>query len=424
MSSLPHRIAVGILLAVVTACSSGGSPSQPAPTPNPSPTLASLSGVIVDANTQQPAAAARVEVVQGVNEGAAATADAQGRYRLDNLQPGTFTILAQAVGFESASQAVTLAGSQTLNFTLRASAGGGPGVSGFVIDGVSDRGLPGVLVRIDGLGETTTDIGGRFMFPSADPQQPRPVTLTSGATVERATRLRVPGPDAIVSLMPASFNLAAFNEMFRGTGQLHRWVDAPRLVVQRRALQFSTATTSTYKALDAVMADVEVAALIADLEWALSQLTGGRFHAFASHEVELAGEGDDVEVAGRPGAIIVGRFVGLTSATTFWGLAHWSWNNLGELQAGILKIDHGFDTSNSPYRRSLRAHELGHTLGYRHVTVLNSVMRSHARTEPTQFDRDGARLAFQRPPGNRPPDIDPDPFVGNFATQIFWASSH
>jgi hypothetical protein len=93
------------------------------------------------------------------------------------------------------------------------------------------------------------------------------------------------------------------------------------------------------------------------------------------------------------------------------------------MQAGILKIDHGFDTSGSPFRRSLRAHELGHTLGYRHVTLRDSVMQSHARTEPNAFDRDGARLAFQRPPGNRPPDVDPDPFVGNFASQIFWAGA-
>jgi hypothetical protein len=363
-----------------------------------------------------------VEVVQGVNQGTVATADGQGRYRLDNLQLGTFTVLAHAAGLEPASQAVTLSGSQTLNFTLRASAPPGPGVSGFVVDGLSDRGLAGVLVRIDGLGETTTGIDGRFSFASGDPEQARAVTMTSSATIERATRLRVPGPDATLSLMPASVDLGAFNQMFRGTGELHRWTAAPRLVVQRRALQFTDVSASSYTALGSVMSDEEVAGLIADLEWALPQLTGGRFQAFAGHEVELAAEGENVAVA-RPGAILVARYVGLTTATTFWGYARWSWNNLGELQSGILKIDHGFDTSASPFRRSLRAHELGHTLGYRHVTVRDSVMQSHARTEPTPFDRDGARLAFQRPPGNRTPDIDPDPFVGNFAWQIFWAGS-
>jgi hypothetical protein len=410
-----------MLLAVVTACG-GGSPSQPAPTPNPGPVLASLSGVVLDANTQQPMAGARVEVVQGVNQGASATADAQGRYRLDNLQLGTFTVLAQAAGFEPGSQTVTLGASQTLNFTLRASAPPGAGITGFAVDGLTDRVLPGVLVRIDGLGETTTGTDGRFTFPSADAEQARPVTMMSSAVVERVTRLRVPGPDATLSLMPASLDLGAFNQMFRGAGELHRWTDAPRLVVQRRALQFTDVSAASYKALESVMSEEEVAGLIADLQWALPQLTGDRFHAFAGHEVELAAEGADVAVS-RPGAILVARYVGLTTGTTFWGYGRWSWNSLGELQAGILKIDHGFDTSGSPFRRSLRAHELGHTLGYRHVTLRDSVMQSHARTEPNQFDRDGARLAFQRPPGNRPPDIDPDPFVGNFASQIFWAGS-
>jgi hypothetical protein len=54
-------------------------------------------------------------------------------------------------------------------------------------------------------------------------------------------------------------------------------------------------------------------------------------------------------------------------------------------------------------------------------------MQSHARTEPTPFDRDGARIAFQRMPRNRTPDVDPDNFVGNLralAGMIFWAEAH
>ena len=76
-------------------------------------------------------------------------------------------------------------------------------------------------------------------------------------------------------------------------------------------------------------------------------------------------------------------------------------------------IDRGFDTSNSPFRRSMHAHEFGHALGYNHVTLRTSVMNSDARTEPTPFDRDGATLAFERTPLNKSPDIDPDPFTIN-----------
>jgi len=89
-----------------------------------------------------------------------------------------------------------------------------------------------------------------------------------------------------------------------------------------------------------------------------------------------------------------------------------------------MMIDRAWDASGSVYCRSLRAHEFGHALGYTHVFVRQSVMNTNATTEPNAFDRDGARLAFLRPPLNRTPDIDPDPFTGNLralARQIFWA---
>jgi hypothetical protein len=40
-------------------------------------------------------------------------------------------------------------------------------------------------------------------------------------------------------------------------------------------------------------------------------------------------------------------------------------------------------------------------------------MNAAARLEPNDFDRDGSRVAFQRPPGNRSPDNDPDTFSAN-----------
>ena len=69
-------------------------------------------------------------------------------------------------------------------------------------------------------------------------------------------------------------------------------------------------------------------------------------------------------------------------------------------------IDRDFDTSGSPFARSLHAHELGHALGYNHVTVRTSVMNADARTEPTPFDLDAAKIAFERAPGNASPDND------------------
>jgi hypothetical protein len=55
----------------------------------------------------------------------------------------------------------------------------------------------------------------------------------------------------------------------------------------------------------------------------------------------------------------------------------------------------------------LRIHELGHALGYQHVQTTPSIMRPTIGPEPTDFDRAAALIAYQRPVGNRAPDIDP-----------------
>ena len=300
------------------------------------------------------------------------------------------------------------------------------GLNGVAVDAVSERPLGGVTVRVDGLGEAITSAAGAFHFAAADPQVVRAVTMSSAQTVERVTRLRVPGPDATLSLMPSALDLAAFNQMCRGNGgELHRWTAAPRVVVQNRVLQFTNITDVDYSALGSIMSDGEAGVLLDDLAWALPQLTGGAFTAFAGSQRETASEGDQVRVS-RTGVIVVARYEGLTAATGFWGYTRWSWNGAGEMIAAIVMLDRNFETSNSPFRRSLRAHEFGHALGYNHVTARPSVMNSAATIEPNPFDRDAAKLAFQRPPLNRAPDVDPDPFTGNLRTraaQIFWAGA-
>jgi hypothetical protein len=161
--------------------------------------------------------------------------------------------------------------------------------------------------------------------------------------------------------------------------------------------------------------------LLADLTWALPQLTGNAFFAFAEQQIETAAEGDRVRVS-RPGLIVAARYEGLTAGTTFWGYTRWGWNGAGEMQAGIIMLDRGFETSGSIFRRSLRAHEFGHALGYNHVSGRESVMNPAARIEPNAFDRSGAKIAFLRPPLNRTPDIDPDPFTTNLRafTGLTW----
>jgi hypothetical protein len=295
-----------------------------------------------------------------------------------------------------------------------APSGGTSNVTGITVDALSDQALAGIAVRIDGVGNATTGEDGRFGLTATGPEQLRSVTVVSASTVERSTHLRAPGPEARLTLMPSTLDLAAFNQMFRSSGQLQRWTSAPRIVVQSRVLQFTNVTDLEYVATSQVMTDAEVTALLADLTFGLPQLTGNNFTAFSAETRETAAAGERVAVS-RPGAIVVARYDGLTAGTApqgYWGYGRWQ-TSAGEVRSGILMIDNGFDTSGSQFRRSLRVHELGHALGYNHVSVRDSVMNSHARFEPNAFDRDGSRFAFLRPPQNRSPDIDPDPFSLN-----------
>ena len=404
---------------LAAACGgSGGNPAAPAP-PSPSPTRWTLSGTITESGGQTPVAGARVTIADGANASRTTVADDTGRYRLESLEGGTFGLRTTAEGFDTDARSVTLTGDLTLDIGLRRpSAPPQPTatISGTAVDGVSSRALANVLVNVEGIGETRTAADGSFQLTASDPEQLRTITLSSSGTITRQTHVRVPGPLATLALMPSSLDLPAFDQMFRSSGSLVRWTAAPSLVIQTRVLQFTNVSDTEYMATTAIMSDAEVQALAADLAWALPQLTGNTFARFAAERVEAAAPGDRVGVA-RDGQIVVARYVGLETATTFWGYGRWQTSG-GEVRAGIVMLDNGFENSGSQFRRSLRAHELGHSLGYNHVSARPSVMNTSARIEPNAFDRDGAKLAFLRPPLNRSPDIDPDAFSTNLRAMV------
>ncbi len=276
--------------------------------------------------------------------------------------------------------------------------------SGRALNALTDLGAASIAISGDTVVSTTSDANGNFALGVTSAGAPT-VGFSGSGFVARTTTVRVPGPVASVSLIPAAFDLRAFDEMFR-VSQLLRWTAAPPLRIQTRALQFVGVNDADATALDDEMTDAEYARLVDDLQWALPQLTGGRFTEFASVTRERAAVGALVHIL-NPGAISIARVVGLTAGTGYWGYSRWSPQTTGAVTAGECMLDRDFERSGSPFLRSLRSHELGHALGYNHVTVRASVMNSAARIEPNDFDRDASRIAFQRPPGNRTPDTDP-----------------
>jgi hypothetical protein len=286
---------------------------------------------------------------------------------------------------------------------------------------VSEAPVAGATVAVAAIGQAVSAVNGAFSLTTPEAAAVRNVTVTSAAHLERSTWVQVPGSALTLSLIPSSLSTPGFEQMFRGNGGvLRRWSTAPVLVIEQSLLRFTNTGDAAYVALAPVLSAGEAEALREDLLWALPQLTGGAYQAFREVRLQTTPEGQFLSVV-SPDIITVSRVEGLTSSAGFWGYARWSWDGTGAIRSGFMMLDRGFETSGSAFRRSLRAHELGHALGYNHVTATPSVMDQAARTEPNDFDRAASRVAFARPLLNRAPDTDPAPATTTQNT--VWTSS-
>ena len=275
-----------------------------------------------------------------------------------------------------------------------------------ITDAITGNALSGVTATGADIGGSASALSGVMTVGATTASaSARPVTFSRDGYVSRTVAMKIPGSEVAVTLIPSAFNLAAFDELLRVT-RLQRWTSAPPLRVQTRTLQFTGVNQSDATAIDDAMSGDERASLEDDLTWALPQLTGNTFTSFPGITRET------IEVDGRmqvlnTGMITVARYAGLTAATGFWGYSRWQFRTDGTVVGGTIMLDRDYERSGHAARRSLRAHELGHALGYTHVTVLQSVMNSSAVTEPNTFDKQATLIAFLRPPGNVRPDSDP-----------------
>jgi hypothetical protein len=424
------RCAIGLAICLLLASCGGESnpapPMSPTPTPAnppaPTPPTWSLTGKLIDDEKQSPVKDGVVEVVDGQDAGRTSRTGEDGAFQFEGLREGQFSIRATAEEFEPQTRQISLTANQVAEFKLRRPPKPGRALTGAILDALTDAAIAGATLDIEGLGTVTSMSDGTFRIDVPDQEQIREVTIRSTAAVERQTALRSPGPDARLRLIPSSFDLAAFDQMIRSNGLLQRWIDRPKLTIQTRVLTFTATSATESVAVDAAMTTAEADLLVEDLSWGLQQLSASTFPSFASVQRETATVGQSVPIT-RVGEILVARFEGLQAATGFWGFTRWATDGQGKVMGGIIMLDQGFETSNSPFRRSLRTHELGHALGYNHVTSRPSVMNSSARVEPNEFDLQAVKLAFLRPPGNRPPDIDPDALTSNLRVPlgVIWA---
>jgi hypothetical protein len=264
----------------------------------------------------------------------------------------------------------------------------------------------GSAVQTDANGNFQVDAGGAGTYTAF---------VSGRSVIERRTSVTGPTVQPMkLTLIPAAFDVEAFNQMFRETNnRLQRWTERPSLVVLGSVMKYVSGARDEYEAVAEQMTDDETTAFVAHLNEGLALLTGGTYTHFASVIVERPRPGEQVNVQ-RAKTIVAGRYVGIHSLKNTIGYGAWAEQADGAIVGGSMWLDRDFDRD-SAQRRLLRIHELGHALGYNHVTARESVMNRTIGPEPTEFDRAGAVIAFQRPVGNVSPDKDPGSTVRAFA---------
>ena len=123
------------------------------------------------------------------------------------------------------------------------------------MDALSGRPVGGVLIRVNNGTPVPSDADGLFVvsFPGASEYR------LSGDQSElraRLTFVRANDSSEVISLIPASFNLTAFDVSLRPSGiGLTRWMSTPALVVLTREIQYTSGSADS-----AVVRDHEISA--------------------------------------------------------------------------------------------------------------------------------------------------------------------
>ena len=188
-----------------------------------------------------------------------------------------------------------------------------------------------------------------------------------------------------------SLDAAALREMLEGpNGRRETWTITPTLVILASVLDYARGDLAGgFPVTDRRLKSKEIDLLRADLTAALSELSDGRLTAFRDVVVETHASGSVVSLL-QPGRIVVGRFRDLRRKTGNLGYGGRAARKSGVISGAAVMLDDRADREKSS-RRLTRTHELGHALGYNHVTSRPSIMNPRLGSTISDFDRAALR---------------------------------
>jgi hypothetical protein len=265
-------------------------------------------------------------------------------------------------------------------------------------------GLPQVVLTVLNGPEQQTDAAGLAVIRTEN-QGTIPLRLRHPGYLERETSVRIPDDRAVdLSLIPTTHDLSAFEEFSPRTAGLQRWTRNPRLMVLSHAVDYSGATLGfrEYPVIDRPISRVQLDCLAAGIGASLAEMSGGHltWDSVGIAEVE---PGTRFRTDQTPeGTIVALQAVSLGTAGR--GTAYVGGDPF-TLSRGAIWLT---EVLNFCVTSLLYRHELGHALGYQHVTRTLSMMSPLGLPAgPTEFDRNSIEILFQRRPGNLLPDRDP-----------------
>lgn len=242
-------------------------------------------------------------------------------------------------------------------------------------------------------GSITDTVSGAVIgqFSQAVNSLPARVTLSQAGYITRETWVH--GDGARVDLFPdAGFDLAFYRQFARGG--LDGAIQPLRVLQAAPAIYLQTTGLSA----------ANVAALEQAARATLPALTGGRFQVTTWE----TGDGVKPDQAGWVSVELIADPDASCGRATVGTTRGHIWMNIGRRQCDPRPLHETF------------AHELGHTLGFWHVSDPAALMHNPSAvgvSQPSALERHHAALAYSRQAGNT--DIDSDPLTpSTFQTRV------